>query len=117
MHEPRDSARRRPRREWTKLVAAWQRSGLTAKAFAASRGVSPRTLAWWKWHLAQAPSVRSRPGPEALRLVRVEPEAATPSPAAPAWELSLASGAVLRVHTDIPSAALRVLLERLGTVR
>ena len=39
------------RAEWTKVVARYERSGLSAKAFAAREGISARSLSWWKWKL------------------------------------------------------------------
>jgi hypothetical protein len=38
---------------WAARVARWQRSGLTATAFAAREGCKPGTLAYWKWKLRQ----------------------------------------------------------------
>lgn len=35
-------------RRWRKIVAAQDQSGLPTRAFAESRGVNPRTLAWWR---------------------------------------------------------------------
>lgn len=40
------------RQAWSRRVAAWQSSGMTCREFAASAGVNPSTLAWWKWKLA-----------------------------------------------------------------
>jgi hypothetical protein len=38
---------------WAVRVARWQRSGLTAAAFAAREGCKAGTLAYWKWKLRQ----------------------------------------------------------------
>jgi len=46
---------RTPRATWEKHIAAWSRSGLTARQFAARIGVNPNTLAHWKWQLAAGP--------------------------------------------------------------
>jgi hypothetical protein len=42
---------RRSQREWQELVAAWQKSGESAEAFAAREGVQERTLVWWRSEL------------------------------------------------------------------
>ena len=44
---------RSTRAEWSKRVASWKRSGLSAKEFAARHGVRPRTLTWWRWRLGR----------------------------------------------------------------
>jgi hypothetical protein len=33
-------------------VAEWSAGGLTCREYAVRKGVSPSTLAWWKWKLA-----------------------------------------------------------------
>jgi transposase len=99
-------------------VAAWQKSGKSADDFAASRGISPRTLTWWKWRLgSRAPS--SSPAPLRLVPIQIEPTPLTPSPsspladATPAWELLTARGHVLRVHRGITAAELGAVLAAL----
>ena len=109
MHEPGRPSPRRSPAEWAQLVAAWQRSGLTAKAFAVARGVAPSTLTWWKWRLAHGPAVAAPH--DVPRLVPVQIEPAARAPTAPAWELALADGHVLCVHADIAPEALRAVLD------
>lgn len=41
-------------RRWRGTVDAWARSGLSCKAYAASAGINPRTLTWWKSKLKVA---------------------------------------------------------------
>ena len=41
-------------KRWRGLVDAWARSGLSCKEYAASVGVNPRTLTWWKSKLKEA---------------------------------------------------------------
>ena len=50
------------REAWAKRVARWKDSGLSARAFAAEVGLNPRSLSWWRWHLAkdQAPAAAVR---------------------------------------------------------
>jgi len=38
---------------WAARIARWQRSGLTATAFAARERVNAGTLSYWKWKLRQ----------------------------------------------------------------
>lgn len=40
-------AARRSAAEWAEEVAAWKRSGSSARAYALGRGISASTLAWW----------------------------------------------------------------------
>ncbi len=42
---------RRTAAEWHELVSDWKGSGLTAREYAAWRGLNARTLSWWKWKL------------------------------------------------------------------
>ena len=39
---------------WRVHVAAWAKSGLTCKAYAAKVGINSRTLTWWKSKLGEA---------------------------------------------------------------
>jgi transposase-like protein len=39
--------------KWRSLIAEQERSGLTARAFAESRGITPTTLYWWRSRLRQ----------------------------------------------------------------
>lgn len=39
--------------EWAERVERWTRSGKGAKEFAATIGVKPYRLSWWKWHLSK----------------------------------------------------------------
>ena len=51
---------------WRELVLAQQRSGLSLRAFAARHGVSPNTLAYWKYKRGRGRA------PAAAQLVPVE---------------------------------------------
>lgn len=50
--------RRRSRQEWTELVGAYARSGLSRKTFAAREGLQERTFVWWASKLAPARASR-----------------------------------------------------------
>jgi len=43
----RAKAARRSAAEWAEEVAAWRRSGQSARGYALARGISASTLAWW----------------------------------------------------------------------
>ena len=43
----RVKAARRSATEWAEEVAAWRRSGSSARAYALARGISASTLSWW----------------------------------------------------------------------
>jgi len=43
----RVKAARRSATEWSEEVAAWRRSGSSARAYALARGISASTLSWW----------------------------------------------------------------------
>ena len=109
--------RRRSAREWARLVAAWKASGRSAADFAATRGIEPSRLTWWKWKLTS----RTASPSEELRLVAVEIAPAATAPAAateiasPAWEITSAHGDVLRVYRSIAPAELAAVLSALRT--
>ena len=101
------------------MVREWQRSGRSAAAFAAARGLCVGTLMWWRSRLRKRG--RARPATRtqrALQLVPVriesdaqdEPGAAEPSVA---WELAAPTGHVLRV---VERGAAPVLREALVAI-
>ncbi|MBN1610090.1 MAG: hypothetical protein JW940_25920 [Polyangiaceae bacterium] len=51
--------KRSSRAVWARRVEAWQKSGLTAKAYAQRIRVNPRTLTYWKWELGRTARVES----------------------------------------------------------
>lgn len=60
-----------------KRVERWQRSGLTAKEYAAQIGVNHQMLTWWKWRLSPGGGVRKKPMESGL--VKVPAAAVAPS--------------------------------------
>ena len=111
--------RRRSAREWARLVAAWKESGKSAADFAATRGIEPGRLTWWKWKLTS----RTVAPAEELRLVEVETAPAETAPTTatatvitfPAWEITSARGDVLRVYRSIAPEELAAVLSVLRT--
>jgi transposase-like protein len=69
-------------RRWSKLIEEQAASGQSTRAFAAERGVNPRTLAWWRSKLKRSEKgssptfveLRVAPTPSALGTVEVELE-------------------------------------------
>jgi hypothetical protein len=64
------------RREWSRRVSEWRRSGKTSKEYAAEKGVNPGTLLWWSAKLkggrsGRAAGVRGR-GQKRYGLGRLE---------------------------------------------
>ena len=100
--------------EWSRRLKAWTRSGVDLDAFAARRGISARSLRWWRWKLG---SDTSKAGPDAtaLRLVQLHIDDNAPAAAAtPAWEIVTARGHVFRVHRDVDAVALDRVLAHLA---
>ena len=58
----RVNAARRSAAEWAEEVAAWRRSGHSARGYALARGISASTLAWWasRGDTGHVPSVTVR---------------------------------------------------------
>lgn len=83
---------RNPQREqfWREAVAAWQKSGLSVRAFCAGRGLREPSFYFWRRALreraARRPAARRRP---TLVPLRVVPEAVL--------EVVLPTGVVVRV--------------------
>jgi hypothetical protein len=102
------------RAEWSKRVERWNRSGLSAEAFAARERLKAKQLYWWRWKLRSsgptAFALGSAPPPVEFLPVRVvdsaTPTAATGSP----LEIALPNGRVVRVVAGFDPAMLgRVL--------
>jgi hypothetical protein len=57
------------REKWAALVASFERTSQPAGRFCESRGINPRTFAWWRWQLRNA--ARQRHGDHAVKLLPV----------------------------------------------
>ena len=107
----------RGREVWTKRVARWGTSGLTAEEFAARHGLKASTLAYWKWRLGKD----QRGGRERLRrghqdsAVRELPSLieVRATPADGRFELELTNGRKLRIPVGFEVGDLRNLLSTL----
>ena len=120
----RGRARTARARQMRRVLAQWERSGLTLTEFARRHGMAASTLTWWRRVFRDAEAQpaamgdgeqrrgrhggrppRGREG--AFREVRLAP----PALLAPAvWEIVLRSGHVLRVPPAIDAAALRAVV-------
>lgn len=84
------------RAEWAKRVDRWQKSGLSARDFAARERLDHRRLFWWRWHLrsTSTPSPASSMGFLPVHVVQASPAIdAARSPI----EIALPNGRIVRV--------------------
>jgi transposase-like protein len=105
----------RKERYWRRLLAEWQRSGLSIRAFCASQDVSEQSLYWWRRELAardrQAARAASVPPAVAAACfvpvhVRSDQTAALP---AGVVEVVLGNGRRLRAASDVSGQRLAEL--------
>ncbi|HSP97365.1 MAG TPA: hypothetical protein VL049_09010 [Candidatus Dormibacteraeota bacterium] len=92
--------------EMQRLVARWERSGLTQAAFARQCGMSVHTFTWWRHRLrAAAPAPRTAAFTEVVL---------TAPPPAVVAEVVLRNGWVVRVPlASVDAAAVRTLVATL----
>lgn len=90
-------------RHWRQLIARWQRSGQTIRAFCSRFHISEPTFYAWRRLLAERDRAAASFVP-----VRVVADAATP--AAPPIELLLGNGRRLRVGPGFDAQTLQQLL-------
>lgn len=93
------------RDEWAERVDRWQRSGLSAKDFAASERIESRRLLWWRWKLRS-----SSPPAQRFLPVRVVDSAARPAGSGAPLEIALPNGRVVRVPPGFDPAMLERVL-------
>ena len=100
------------RDEWAELVDRWQRSGLSAEAFAARERIKAKRLTWWRWKLHA--SATSPPEPAQFLPVHVVESSPSTAPATAAVEIALPNGRVVRVPPGFDAATLVRVLEIAG---
>lgn len=102
--EKRDTRGRRiaARERRAQIVAAFEASEMTQRAFARREGVNPNTLARWVW-LSRRAAV-AKPEPAAVRFAELK----MPIPAGSTWlfEIALPNGGVVRAATASAAAEL-----------
>lgn len=86
---------RASRTVWAKRVQRWERSGETARAFAARLRVNPYTLKWWRWVFARGQEGRERAAAPvgAAEFVELVHAGARRPPTPPDQALGVAAGA------------------------
>lgn len=95
--------------EMARLVARWERSGLTQAAFARECGMSVHTFTWWRHRLRTGAA--SAPQPPRFTEVTLPLALAAPGGIA---EVVLRNGWVVRVPlAGVEAAALRTLMATL----
>jgi hypothetical protein len=103
---------------WAGRVARWQRSGLTATAFAAREGVRAGTLTYWKWKLRQpdraARNARAATQPPVSFVEVMEPTIVGSDASV---EIVLAAGYRVRMPPGAAGETLRAVLDVLEARR
>lgn len=96
--------------KWRALIAAQEKSGLTARAFAESRGINAMTMYWWRCRL------RRRRAPRELVPVEVVERVMTvdaPGGNNAGFELRLDAGVTMHVPAGFDEDELRRLVRAL----
>src|SRR5262245_37924059 len=102
--------RRDPGREqfWRETVAAWQKSGLSVRAFCRRRGVPQPNFHAWRRTLRKRDAERSAAQPTAFVPLHVVAEAR--------WDIVLPTGLVVRVPATTEAGAVATLVAALRAV-
>lgn len=101
-------AGRRSAEQWAQDVAAWRRSGHTAREYASKRGLKASTLAWWAWKLG-----RSADSAAELELVPVRIVDDLEAEGSGSWELVTEDGHRVRGDGSLPVDVIRALVSSL----
>jgi len=107
------SSRRRARRDYKTLIAAFERSGLSLSAFARKKGVPYSTLALWKNRLAKETKAELASSPPQFLPVLVEGAGLPLSSTRGSCEVRLRSGHELRVPPGFDPVTLSALINAL----
>ncbi len=102
--------------EMRRVLADWQRGGLTLREFGEQRGIPVSTLSWWRrvFRDAAAEELNGTAAENAVVFTEVPKPANVPRTPA-VLEIVLASGHLVRVPAGADSATLRQVLEALRT--
>ena len=106
-------------RQMRRVLARWQRSGLTLREFGQRRGIPLSTLTWWRQVFRRAgepehPASKSAPVSNAVVFTEV-PRPATVPTTPPVLEIVLCGGHVLRVPAGVDTETLHRVLQALQT--
>ena len=106
-------------RQMRRVLARWQRSGLTLREFGQQRGIPLSTLTWWRQVFRRAgepvdAARKSVPASDAVVFTAVPRPASVPT-TPPVLEIVLRSGHVLRVPTGADTDTLQRVLRALQT--
>ena len=103
-------------REMRRMLARWQRSGLTLRKFAEKRGIPASTLSWWRQVFRRAGEEEGNGAAAENAVVFAEVPKPAKVPRIPAvLEIVLRSGHLVRVPEGADSDTLRRVLEALRT--
>jgi hypothetical protein len=102
-------------RQMRRVLARWQRSGLTLREFGQQRGIPLSTLTWWRQVFRRAgesvyPASKSAPASDTVVFTEV-PRLTTAPTTPPVLEIVLRSGHLLRVPTGTDSDTLQQVLQ------
>jgi hypothetical protein len=109
-----ESHGRRSRVQWRALVAAYERSDLTQRAFCEQRGVAVSTFRYWRGQLAEEPGEVGQAPSGALQLVPVHLVAEPPAGTGSGIVLRAGAGVRIEVATGFDAATLQRVLATLA---
>ena|SRR6266853_674745 len=103
-------------RQMRRVLARWQRSGLTLREFGQQRGMPLSTLSWWRrvFRCAGEEEVNGAAAEHAVVFTEVPPPANVPGTPA-VLEIVLHSGHLVRVPAGADSDTLQRVLQALRT--
>jgi transposase len=103
-------------RQMRRVLAGWQRSGLTLREFGAKRGISPSTLSWWRRVFRDAGDEDGNGALAENPVVFTEVRPPANVPGTPAvLEIVLRSGHIVRVPAGADTDMLQRELQALRT--
>ena len=103
-------------RQMRRVLARWQRSGLTLREFGEKRGIPPSTLSWWRqvFRRANEEEGNSAAAENAVLFTEVPKPSNVPRTSA-VLEIVLPSGHLVRVPAGADTGTLRRVLQALRT--
>jgi len=103
-------------REMRRVLADWQRSGLTLREYGEGRGIPPSTLSWWRrvFRDASAEDGNRASAENPVVFTEVRPPAKVPRMPA-VLEIVLPSGHLVRVPAGTDTDTLQRVLQALQT--